>query len=484
MRMTKMKITKIASLILLFVASSVYAQIDSLEVQTDSLIVEESLIPLDSLHISYAGGSIHNPEFLYGFMQKLKALDSLKDRKINIIHIGDSHIQADLMTDMTRQKFQQHFGNAGLGFTFPHSLAQTNGSLHLRFSSNGAWNSQRNVYPYNGSPVGLSGIALFTDKNDFVIELSVRNESYHFNSLKIITPNNQRSFDLANATKTIVLKSNTPKTITHKIKSGETLSGIAQRYKTTVAQIKKTNGLRNNNIRAGASLRIPTKEMEPQKIEQTDFVKLDAEPFVSDYYYQYQNLDPTDKIYLIPNKEHEHFALNGIVLENNQNGILYHSIGVNGAKYSDYNKYAVFFEQINALNPDLIIISLGTNEAFDKLCIDCFYNQVEAFLVVLRQQNPDAVVLLTTPPPSLFQRRNPNTFCESYSDIIINNSLKNQYSVWDLYRAMGGNQSMQKLISQGLIARDRVHYSTTGYQEQGILLFEALMEAYQNYLNQ
>lgn len=476
---------KILCFFTLFTAMFSFAQTDSLEVnEIDSLVVEQHFISLDSIHTSFANSGIYNSELLEGFWQKFKDLELNQNRKINIVHIGDSHIQADLMTDMLRQKFQERFGNAGLGLVFPYSLAKTNGSSAIRFSSNGNWNSLRNIYPNDGSPVGLSGIALFTDQNDFVIEMNVKNQNYYFNNLKIITPENKLLFELANASKTVVIKSNIPKTITHKIKSGETLSGIANRYKTTVTKIKQANGLKNNNIRAGASLRIPTGEMQPQKIEMADFIPLENDFFVSDYHYEYQNLESTDKIYIIPNKEHKTFALNGMVLENNQSGILYHSIGVNGAKYSDYTKYPLFFEQLSILNPDLIIISLGTNEAFDKLCDQCFYSQLEEFLNILRSKQPNVPVLLTTPPPSLFKRRIPNNFVASYSNQIISNSFVNRYSVWDLYRAMGGNESMQKLIGQGLIAKDRVHYSSAGYKEQGTLLFEALMETYQNYLNQ
>lgn len=476
---------KITSFFTLFFVAISFAQIDSLEVnEVDSLIVEQHFISLDSIHSSFKNAGIYNAETLDVFFQKLQDLEVNQNRKINIVHIGDSHIQADLMTDMLRQKFQERFGNAGLGFVFPHSLAKTNGSSHVRFSSNANWNSLRNIYPNDGSPVGLSGIALFTNQNDFVIELTVRNENYIFNNLRVITPENKQLFGLANATKTIVIKSNVSKTLTHKIKSGETLSGIAQRYKTTVTKIRQANGLRNNNIRAGASLKIPTGEMELQKIEMTDFIPLENQPFISDYYYEYQHLEATDKIYLIPNKEHTSFALNGIVLENNQSGILYHSIGVNGAKYADYNKFPMFFEQLEALHPDLIIVSLGTNEAFDKLCDQCFYEQLEEFLSILRAKHPNVAVLFTTPPPSLFKRRTPNNFVESYSNQIISNSLINRYSVWDLYRALGGNEAMQKLVDQRLIAKDRVHYSSAGYKEQGVLLFEALMETYQNYLNQ
>ena len=45
--------------------------------------------------------------------------------------------------------------------------------------------------------------------------------------------------------------------IRHKIKSGETLSTIAERYKTTVAHIKKVNHIESNLILAGRDLMIP-----------------------------------------------------------------------------------------------------------------------------------------------------------------------------------------------------------------------------------
>ena len=44
--------------------------------------------------------------------------------------------------------------------------------------------------------------------------------------------------------------------ITHNIKSGETLGGIARKYHTTVANIKNWNNLKSDNIRAGRTLRI------------------------------------------------------------------------------------------------------------------------------------------------------------------------------------------------------------------------------------
>lgn len=43
----------------------------------------------------------------------------------------------------------------------------------------------------------------------------------------------------------------------HKIRNGESLSTIARKYHTTVSKLKELNGLKNNNIRAGKSIKVP-----------------------------------------------------------------------------------------------------------------------------------------------------------------------------------------------------------------------------------
>jgi membrane-bound lytic murein transglycosylase D len=43
----------------------------------------------------------------------------------------------------------------------------------------------------------------------------------------------------------------------HSVKRGDTLYGIARKYKTSVAALKTKNGLRNNIIGIGKRLRLP-----------------------------------------------------------------------------------------------------------------------------------------------------------------------------------------------------------------------------------
>ncbi len=57
---------------------------------------------------------------------------------------------------------------------------------------------------------------------------------------------------------TIITKTAQPKAIVHKVKRGETLSGIAQRYKSSTSKIKAANQISSNRLSIGQKLKIPT----------------------------------------------------------------------------------------------------------------------------------------------------------------------------------------------------------------------------------
>ena len=458
---------------MLLLCSGIQAQI------VDSVAVAVDSVEVDTIPEILPPNGIQNPKAMASFLQKLYNLQKTHSGKINIVHIGDSHIQADLMTNKVRENLQAVFGNAGRGLVFPHNLARTNGSWDIRFSSNGSWDNHRIVSQIDGSKVGLSGIALTSRSDDFAIELNAKQASNFFNTIKIITPGNANSFNIATAKRTITLESSVPKTITHKIKKGEAISIIADKYNVSVAQLKKANGLRSNNIRAGKTLRIPTNEMQRKSIERSEFIPL---PLLADQdTHFYITEDPLEKIYLLPNKNENTFTLSGVVLENNDPGIIYHNIGVNGAKLSDFNKYPLFFEQLKALQPDLIIVGLGTNESFDKMRAEDYMAQLDLFLKNIKEQETGAEILISTPSPSMFKRKIPNVFVADYAQKIRNVAEEDNFAVWDMYSQMGGLYAVTRNFKRGLMANDRVHYSKAGYEKQGNLLSEAILETFRNY---
>jgi len=172
--------------------------------------------------------------------------------------------------------------------------------------------------------------------------------------------------------------------------------------------------------------------------------------------------------------------LHGILLENTREpGVLYNMIGVNGATYNHYNQAAYFLPQLAALSPDLVIISLGTNESvggrFDGGAIR---RDVERLVRNIQKELPGAAILLTTNPDILKRRSYLNVNNLAVRSILLEVAAANGLAVWDMHSVMGGHGSVKKWRSSGLAAKDAIHFTNEGYQLLGTLLFEALMQTY------
>jgi LysM repeat protein len=436
----------------------------------------------------FANQSLLSPVF-----EKLYSLEKNKKGKINIVHIGDSHIQADIFTNTIRMALQGKFGNGGFGFTFPYSLVRTNGTYYVKYVSNAPWESLKNVSPIADVGVGLSGIALYTSSQDFMLQLSTR-EEYKFNHIKIIYPNEQAHYRMSVTADALEVSGGSASGISsgtavkyHTVKSGESLSVIGRKYGVTVNQIKAANGMKSNLIKPKQRLKIPGKGKAKAvkavtrktniKEEELDFVDLATIPYCSSY----TGDSLLDRITILPDKKDAMYNLNGFVIENDKPGIVYHTIGVNGAKMSDYNKYPLFFKQLPLLQPDLIILSFGTNESYGKLSDTEYTYQLAEFVNNIKKLNSKATILVMTPPPSLFPRRRTNPYVASYSVALM--GLTN-LPVWDLFSRMGGESGIRPRGEYSkMITRDNVHYTTQGYEAQGQLFSSDFIDAYNYFKN-
>lgn len=460
---------KIIVTCLLFLSVSICT---ATSIDTDSIVTQNQDIENKALFA--------NEGQLSAFFEKLKDLETNRNRKLNIVHIGDSHIQAGFFTQSIRSMLQNQFGDGGIGFSFPYQLVRTNGPRDIQYSSNIAWASTPNTRAIGDTEVGIGGFALSTTTKNFALQLT--SESQSINKIKIIFPTQTPQFRLsltADKLKVTSVVSSGGKT--HRIKSGETLSTIARKYGVTVAKLKQANNMRSDLIRAGKLLKIPTKntvQVSNIKIDDNiEFTEMENHPYHSFYY----NPQGIDRATFFPIEQISKYTINGFVVENNKPGIIYHSIGVNGAHMSDYNKYPVFFKQLPILEPDLVIISIGTNESFARMAVSEYMNQMNDFVNQIRKSVPNATILVMTPPASLFRRRNNNNYLIEYSEAL--NSQKN-YTVWDLFNNMGGLQSIRSGRFASLVARDKVHYTQSGYDLQGQMFASDLLKSYTNYKEQ
>lgn len=418
-----------------------------------------------------------NQDLLSDFFKKLSNMIDKKNGKINIVHIGDSHIQAGFLTEPIKKSFQSSFGNGGLGFSFPYELVRTNGALDVRYMTNIAWTSWSNTRAVGDVQVGLGGYGLSTQSKDFVLQLSTENDE--FNKIKLIYPTKKPQFRISISTEPLEVTSQVKAlSKTHKIRKGESLSAISRKYGVSVAQIKKENRLKNNTIHPNKILKIPTRNtVKISNIKVSDnvmFAEMKNKPFYS----VFASDVPLKRVTIFPEIDAFKYTINGFVLENKNPGIIYHTIGVNGAHISDYQKYPLFFDQLPILEPDLIIISLGTNESFAHMPVEEFMYQMDNFIAKLKDTNKNATILVTTPPPSMFKRMNENTYVRDYMDVLIH---QKKYPVWDLYTHMDGAMGIKSGRFAPLMAKDKIHYTKNGYELQGYMFATDFINAFNNY---
>jgi lysophospholipase L1-like esterase len=171
-------------------------------------------------------------------------------------------------------------------------------------------------------------------------------------------------------------------------------------------------------------------------------------------------------------------TIHGLYYENNQSGIVYNSAGVAGARYKDFNKTEYFTDQLGILNPDLVIISLGTNESYDSNYNgSTFESEVDTMLCKLKRTVPNVNIILTLPSENYKMVNGKpikNYTVEKVSEVLRSQALKHNCAIWDLYTAMGGDGSMLEWYDKGWVNKDHVHFLKAGYKEQGYLLFEAI----------
>jgi lysophospholipase L1-like esterase len=179
------------------------------------------------------------------------------------------------------------------------------------------------------------------------------------------------------------------------------------------------------------------------------------------------------------------FVLYGFVLDKDAPGIMYSSIGINGAATYSFLKCERFEKDLKVLNPDLVILSLGTNDGYGKGYSDSiYYANIDSLVSKIRMVNPSCEIMLTVPNDVYYKRRYPNRNTQRQERTIKKIANDRNLMVWDLYKIMGGYGSSLIWYRAGLMKYDRIHFTPLGYRLKGDLFFSAFIKGYDVYLNE
>jgi len=381
-------------------------------------------VPVDKYSfINYNADTLYitkNRPFLPYFISKLDSLTTLNTGNINIVHIGGSHVQAGTFPNTVRQELWNVYPDlmTGRGMIFPYAAApKCNNPIDYRTRSVGKFGLVRNVHQEHAYPLGITGIAVYTLDSIAEIKIIHRDSLTKFNTTKI------------------------------------TLLGYSTEDSASVPV-----------------LWIDTISFLSAKIipEKRQFV--------------YENIWATDSFtFSFVNKDTASFIITGMLLENENPGITYHSIGVNGASVDAFLRCAHFEEEIELLSPDMVIFGLGINDAsgpnFDPAVFkENYLTLVQQF----KEVNPNCFFVFITNNDSykkVGKKYHVNKNALEVRKIMYELADETGSAVFDQFEIMGGLHSMEKWRLAKLAQNDRVHFTKAGYELMGRLLFNAIIEA-------
>ena len=310
--------------------------------------------------------------------------------QVDIIHIGDSHIQAEMGTTKLREILQEKYGNGGRGLITAFKMAGTNQPVD--YVIYGKEPSQKQVRllkrPWEITP-GFTGIASSVDVPNTVIYKNLK-PGHSFNRAIIFTSEGSKR-------------------------------------------------------------------------------------------QQWTNLMDSAQFETIPNEK-----VYGVYTSNtNSPGIIYSTIGNNGACYSDYLLIEGFADSVALLNPKLIVLSMGTNEGFSSMSEKEIESSTRQLICDLKKSNPNAVMMLWT-PMECHKKGEDDVFhvvdkVKVAKDIMLDVARQEGLAIWDFYEVAGGDGVAGQWVDAGLMnPRDHVHLLAKGYRLQGELAAEALISFFRS----
>ena len=355
------------------------------------------------------------------FYRQVDTLIRKGDRQVNILQIGDSHIQAGFFPNSVRNKLQSvmFFGNGGRGFIFPYKIAKTNNPWNYKIAHTGEWEYCKNIQRNVDCPCGISGITVTTRDTSATLEIypnvSEDDAFYGSTRLRIFHKNNETSF------KIILAEGRAADVVENELYTEFTFSEEYDTIKLKLAQ---------------------TEERQVQ------------------------------------------FQLYGLSLETDYPGVVYSSVGVNGADIPAFLRCELLAPQLEVMKPDLVIISLGTNDAYmSRFDAQEFKRNYTRLIGNIQKALPEASIILTTPGDGYRQRKYYNYNYTKTREVIYELSKEKNVAVWDFYTVMGGPNSIYQWYKAGLAQGDKIHLTMPGYKLQGELFYDALLKSYYKYLD-
>ncbi len=353
-----------------------------------------------------------------------------------VIHYGDSHVAADILTGALRHNFQRDFGDAGPGFMLAgrpwpwYSRSGITGSSSAGWQLNGLSLSSL----ISDGRFGLAGISLSTARAGESIRLTSDCTRFELYLLK------QPRGGIIDVL----------------------LDGVIQQQHFSLA----------------------SDAFEPTYLE----VSVPAESAIRNLQSAINNPHSIELRTISPGL----VRVPGIVAEQPGAGVVYDAFGINGARATRLLQWneSLLAGNLAQRDPDLIVVAYGSNEVGDADFDPAVYRQkFFAVLERLHHAAPRASLLVIAPPDRAVRHNGRWRTISTLPALIATQRQAAQAAgaaFWDLSQAMGGPGSIARwaVRSPPLAQPDRVHLTRSGYLLVADALYTELMRGYQQFTRQ
>jgi lysophospholipase L1-like esterase len=353
--------------------------------------------------------------------------------RLNILQLGDSHTANSYFSHRIRQRFQQQYGDAGPGF-LPPGTVQGHPFAPGKITPSDEWQTVRQQghhLPSRGEePVralrGLGGFVGFGLSD--------------FQMLRF-------SLDRAQAQDRIVVYSS---------------ARYGSESRLRLYQGSTELPARQSGIFAAASSRAQHRSV-------------------------FQLPGNEGAVNLLSGGAGNDLQLHGLIWQSDRPGVVYSSIGVVGARIGILQDWdsAVTQAQMQDLDPQLVVLAFGTNDAADATPASRqLKDSLDQAARWLSRYAPQAAVLLVLPPSATCPARADaqSARLNSVRAEMRRAASANQWRVWDwsllTSRLCAATASPNR--GEGFFAGDSIHLSRAGYEASADALFEAIVEAAAN----
>ena len=162
----------------------------------------------------------------------------------------------------------------------------------------------------------------------------------------------------------------------------------------------------------------------------------------------------------------------GASMERRGGGALVDAMGIRGRQARDWLSWepTMLSAGLQALDPDLIVLAYGTNEAANsKYTMAEYREELTAVLTRLREARPTTACILVGPSDRARKVRGHwSTWSRTTPVAEVQRELAPQFgcAFWDWQQVSGGPGSMRtwQLIEPRLASRDGIHFTKAGYE--------------------